>query len=264
MQPPEKARVRNHPHIPSLEHRRPLSSSWIGTTLPMLTLTVALVGLARSAAFAGPSTTVSGPSASAASSTLRVLIRVDIGAAEKHLRMAELMRSVQAIWRPYAVIVFLDTADPGRTGYDDEIQLVVSARVGSSATGAPSLGWMTFVAPGQPASFVTVSIASARNLIAGSSWMGRPFERLPLTLSQQFVTRAVSWSAAHEIGHYLLRTSRHSKSGLMRSRLTAPEVLRNEKRLIQLERQEVEVLRLRATRAGAAPKPLLEPPVEAP
>jgi hypothetical protein len=178
--------------------------------------------------------------------------------------MAELTRSVQAIWKPHAVIVFVDTADPGGTGYDDEIELVVSERVGSSVTGAPSLGWITFVAPGQPASFVTVSIATARNLIARSSWLGRPFERLPVKLSQQFVTRAISWSAAHEIGHYLLRTSRHSKSGLMRGRLTGPEVMWNEKRSIQLDPQEVEVLRLRATRTGPGPHPLLESPSEEP
>jgi len=195
---------------------------------------------------------------------LHVLIRIDTRAAEKHVRVAELTRSVQAIWKSHALIVFVDTAIPGGTGYDDEIELVVSEHVGSSVTGAPSLGWITFVAPGQPAGFVTVSIATARNLIARSSWMGRSFERLPITLSQQFVTRAISWSAAHEIGHYLLRTSRHSKSGLMRGRLTAPEVMWNERRSIQLEPQQVEVLRRRATRAGPGPDSFLEPPGEEP
>ena len=141
------------------------------------------------------------------------------------------MRTVRAIWKPYADIVFADTADLGGDGYDDELQLVVSERPGSAASGASALGWITFVAPGRPANFVTVSVATARTLMARDSWMGRRFDQLPPALRQQFVTRAVSWSAAHEIGHYLLRTSAHSAGGLMKAQLTAAEVMRNDRRV---------------------------------
>jgi hypothetical protein len=148
-------------------------------------------------------------------------------------------------------------------GYDDEIRLVVSERPGSSVSGAPSLGWITFVAPGQPVNFMTVSVATARNLMTRSIWMGRRFEQLPLKLSQSFVMRAISWSAAHEIGHYVLRTSAHSSRGLMKGHLTASEVIWNERGLVQLNQQEVEVLRLRAAGVGPAMQ-LLEAPSEEP
>ena len=115
-----------------------------------------------------------------------MLVRVDTRAVEKHLRVADLMRTVRAIWKPYADIVFADTADLVGDGYDDEIQLVVSERPGSAASGASALGWITFVAPGRPANFVTVSVATARNLMAGESWMGRRFDQLPPALRQQF------------------------------------------------------------------------------
>ena len=209
-------------------------------------------------------TALTRPSPAAASPALRVRVVVDTRAAEKLVPFADLMRNVRAIWKPYADIVFADRAEPAVAGYDDEIELVVSARPGSSLSGGSSLGWITFIAPGQPASFATVSVATARNLMARSKWMGRPFGQLPLIVSQGFVTRAVSWSAAHEIGHYLLRSSRHSRSGLMKAELTASEILWNERNLVKLEPQEVEVLRLRTTRAGLATNPLLEAPVDEP
>jgi hypothetical protein len=237
-----------------------LSSTWIGASLPMIA--AALVCLAGSASSETLSATVSGPFA-AAPSGLRVLVRVDTRAAEKHVRVVDLMRNVQTIWKPYVAIVFADSSDPSAEGYDDEIQLVVSGRPGSSVSGASSLGWITFVAPGQPVSFMTVSVATASNLMAHSSWIGRRFEQLPLKLSQSFVTRAISWSAAHEIGHYVLRTSGHSRSGLMKGQLTAAEVMWNERGLVQLDPQDVEILRVRAAGAGPA-RQLLEAPSEEP
>ena len=221
---------------------------------------LALAFLVRSSAAAETiSATSSAPPASAASSTLRVLVRVDTHAAVQHVRLPELIRNVQAIWKPYADIVFADIADLAGDGYDDEISLVVAEPPGSAASGASALGWITFVSPGQPANVVTVSVATARNLMSRSSWMGLRFERLPMDLRQQLVTRAVGWSAAHEIGHYLLRTGTHSKGGLMEAELTALDVMRNDRKWVQLAPGEVEILRRRASRtpllADTAPPP---------
>jgi len=250
----------NHVRVASVDLRRWLSSTWIRASLPMIA--AALVCFAESAPTETRSATVSGP-LTATPSGLRLLVRIDTRAAEKLVRVADLMRNVLAIWKPYVAIVFADSSEPGGEGYDDEIQLVVSGRPGSAVSRASALGWITFVSPGQPVSFMTVSVATARNLMAHSSWLGRRFEQLPLQLSQSFVARAISWSAAHEIGHYLLRTRGHSRSGLMKSQLSAAEVMWNERGLVQLDPQEVEILRLRA--AGAGPtRQLFEAPSEEP
>jgi hypothetical protein len=209
----------------------------------MVVAALALAFLARSA-------TPAAPPAPAVSSALRVLVRIDTHNAEKHVRLADLIRDVRAIWTPYVDIVFADTADLGGDGYDDELQLVMSERPGSDVSGASALGWIVFVAPGRPANVVTVSVATARKLMAGESWMGRRFDDLPPPLRQQWITRAISWSAAHEIGHYLLRTKAHSGDGLMKAQLTALEVIRNDRAWIQLQPHEVEVLRRRASHDG--------------
>lgn len=204
------------------------------------------------------------PAASVASSVLRVRVRVDTRAADRYVRLADLMDTVRAIWKPYADIVFADTADLGGDGYDEELQLVVSGRPGSAASGASALGWITFAAPGRPADFVTVSVATAQTLMARNSWMGRRFELLPPALRQQLVTRAVSWSAAHEIGHYLLRTDQHTPDGLMKAQLTAADVMQNGRQWVRLDPRDAETLRARAARAGLQTKLLLEPPADEP
>jgi hypothetical protein len=177
-------------------------------------------------------------------------VRVDTHAAEHHVRLADLMRNVRAIWKPYADIVFADTADLASDGYDDELQLVVSERPGSAKSGAAALGWITFLRPGRPENVVTVSVATARHLMSGESWMGRRFDELPAVLRQQFVTRAISWSVAHEIGHYLLRTKEHSADGLMKGQLAALEVMQNGRTWVQLEPQHAEIVRRRASHDG--------------
>jgi hypothetical protein len=211
-------------------------------------------------AFLAGSAPPSAPPAPTGSSALRVLVRVDSHMAEDHVRLADLMREVRAIWKPYVDIVFADTADIVGDGYDDELQLVVSERPGSTVSGAAALGWITFIAPGTPANVVTVSVASARKLMAGETWMGRRYGDLPPSLRQQFVTRAISWSAAHEIGHYLLRSKGHSADGLMKAQLAAFDVMRNDRWWVQLEPREVEILRRRAARDGLVTRLRLDEP----
>ena len=127
---------------------------------------------------------------------------------------------------------------------------MVTERAQFDAAGAPALGWISFVKPGQPLNLITVSVAAARTLMAHEAWMGRPFRQLPAFIQQELIARAVSWSVAHEIGHYLLRTSGHSRVGLMRAQLRASEVMRKDRRSIRLEPADIERLRERASLAG--------------
>ena len=51
-----------------------------------------------------------------------------------------------------------------------------------------------------------------------------PFERLPSILYDLFLARALGRALAHEIGHYLLGTSRHTARGLMRAHFSPLEL----------------------------------------
>ena len=63
------------------------------------------------------------------------------------------------------------------------------------------------------------------------------------------MTRTLSRSAAHEIGHYLLRSGAHAPRGLMRERMTVEEIMDDAPALYRLLPGEIASLHQR--RAGA-------------
>lgn len=174
---------------------------------------------------------------------------MDIQAAARQVPVADLTREVQAIWTPYADIVFADSTDRVDSRFDDELELVVSDRPRAGASNAAALGWISFPAPGRPASVVTVSAAAARGLLDRGSWLGRGVNQLPLALQRQFVARAIARSAAHEIGHYLLRSSAHT-DGLMRAQLTVSDIMAGGTSRFRLLADEAARLQRRAAVTG--------------
>jgi len=96
-------------------------------------------------------------------------------------------------------------------------------------------------------------------------WLGRPIDTLPPALRQRFVTRALSRSTAHEIGHYLLRSSAHAVRGLMRERMTIEEIMDDAPALNRLLPAEIAALDQRLAGALAeAPAPDPRPDVVPP
>jgi len=122
------------------------------------------------------------------------------------------------IWSRYRVVV--DRTLP--CGSAPEEATVLTVRTGRSpiphTLGTPvALGAITFADDGTPYSIVTVffdlllrSLGLARIGDAGE-------DRWPAELRQRVVGRALGRVIAHEIGHYLLASRRHSSNGLMRA-----------------------------------------------
>jgi hypothetical protein len=211
----------------------------------------AMVAAAFALAFLAGSAPASLPppaSGAVGPSRLRVQVRLDMRAAGQLVHIAALMDTVRSIWRPYADITFADVAEANLQGFDETVHLIVSDRAPAASPGRPPLGWITFIAPGEPGDFVTVSVAAVRSVMTREKWLGMQVDQLPPGLRQEFVTRMVSWSAAHELGHYLLRSGAHSSTGLMREQLSAEEVMRNDRTAQRLEARQVELLRDRAAR----------------
>jgi hypothetical protein len=194
---------------------------------------------------------------------LRVLVSIDPRGAGHSPWIQDVVDQVREIWRPYLDIDFADagTGDPP-TGYDDELTLLIVDRLqaqddlpqGQELSGSSNeapLGWIRFVA-GRPERTITVSVAAARGLMSSGYWLGRRMDELPLPLQRRFVTHALGRSAAHEIGHYLLRSSAHAPDGLMRQRMTAAEIMEEGVRFFRLRTSEVSVLERRVPRALAS------------
>jgi hypothetical protein len=203
--------------------------------------------------------------AAAPAPRLRVLVRIDPRGAGKGFKLPDVVDQVREIWRPYIDIDFADVGTgialtaSGLRGYDDELTLLIidrlqgqddrlAAQESSGSSNEAALGWTRFVA-GRPESTITVSVAAVRSLMSRGRWLGRQIDELPLPLQRQFVTHALSRSAAHEIGHYLLRSSAHAPDGLMRARMTAPEIMEDDLSVFRLRTIEVGVLERRAPHA---------------
>jgi hypothetical protein len=80
-----------------------------------------------------------------------------------------------------------------------------------------ALGALRFTAAGAPTPAITVFVTDIEQCIAGAHVLGAPEWRWPLRLRDEVFGRVLGRVLAHEIGHYLLRSPRHTRDGLMRS-----------------------------------------------
>ena len=157
---------------------------------------------------------------------LRVLVSVDLQTANNGVHVSEVMNDVRAIWMPYLDLEFDGKDSIGNTPYDDQVRVAIVDRPKPGRSlDAASLGWIDFRAPGKPSNTVTVSTVVITNLLADGRWGGRPIRDFPPNFRARFVKQALARGIAHELGHYLLRSSAHASDGLMRPRLTVFDMI---------------------------------------
>jgi hypothetical protein len=113
------------------------------------------------------------------------------------------------------------------------------------ATSESALGWVPFV-EGRARHVVFLRVDRARLMVNALSPGTRPDG-----LTELLVAKLLGRSLAHELGHVLLNIRSHEKSGLMRARYHASEVLSIPTPAYTLN--AVERARLFARRAGAPP-----------
>lgn len=131
-------------------------------------------------------------------------------------------QDIARIWRPAADVI-VTAEGPAGLFARDQVRLVLTAR-SLPDEDAAGIGWVAFV-DGQPQPVLTVSLAAVSRLLVSGTWSGRPFANLPARAATLFMRRAVARAAAHELGHYLLRTKDHARRGLMRAVFTVEEIM---------------------------------------
>lgn len=148
----------------------------------------------------------------------------------------EIAAGIRRIWRKHVDVVVTSRGDFSG-GVSGELRLVMTNRMlrDSDSSG---LGWIEFV-NGRPQSTITISVAAVRALMRSGSWRGKPFEQLPQIAGRHFVRRAIMRAAAHEVGHYVLRTRVHARSGLMRPTFTIDEIMDGRSQLERLEPADI-------------------------
>jgi hypothetical protein len=170
---------------------------------------------------------------------LRIEVEPDVTLDATDLRV--IASEVRAIWAPVLDVAVTTGSASARLVAVDSIPLVITNRTLDSRENT-GLGWISFV-DGEPQPSITVSMAAAVRLMEGGRWRGVQFGELPRRASSMFLQRALGRAAAHEVGHYLLRTKNHSRRGLMRAVFTIDEIMDTRRSLDRLDPDDIAKLR---------------------
>lgn len=192
---------------------------------------------------------------------LHLLVRVDAGPAIKPSVIAGIAAEVRSVWKPYGVdVTFVSTASPLTGEPSEEIRLVITDHVlpvSRRRSEVAGIGWIEFVGPEQPSPAITVSTTAALKLSEQAIWAGTSLDLLPARVRDQFLVHALGRAAAHEIGHYLLRSTVHARDGLMRPQFSTQEIMDDHPTRFRLEPAQVDMLNRRqpgATLQAALPE----------
>ena len=170
---------------------------------------------------------------------LQVEVEGDIALDAADLRV--IASEVRSIWAPLIDIAVTIGPASTRLVAVDSLSLVITNRILDTAENT-GLGWIEFV-NGEPQPAITVSITAASRLLEGGRWRGVQFSALPPRASHLFLQRAIAHAAAHEVGHYVLRSRNHSRRGLMRAVFTVDQIMDGRQSLTRLEPEQVAKLR---------------------
>lgn len=100
------------------------------------------------------------------------------------------------------------------------------------------LGSITFVNE-EPEPAIEMFPNAIAALVSTIEFFGRPVKSWPTGFSDAVLGRVLGRALAHEIGHFLLRTTRHSPQGLMRAQQPARELVDPDRRGFALSSDEV-------------------------
>jgi len=179
-------------------------------------LLVMLAGAARLAPPAAHGATASSCCAVDSPRVVRLMVR-------NHSRFSEadlggVLDLVNRIWRPYGIDV-----ERG-TGPDAVSVVLASGRdLAPQDQSVPVLG-ITLFARGHALPFISLSLAAAEALAAGGDIGVIPFRAQSPERRDAILRRMLGVALAHEMGHLLLDTTRHSSTGLLKAGLSTREL----------------------------------------
>jgi hypothetical protein len=158
-----------------------------------------------------------------------------------HLNAAPIIEEVDRIWTSQGIRLSWDIGTTGmQASKPSDVDLwvhLLDTREYRSAkhSGPPILGTVRF-SKGQPLQLIRVSVAAAIALLRNQFLRGNDtfYEALPA--HTRILERVIARTIAHEIGHVVLRTSEHSYAGLMRARISGPELMADDDASFALER----------------------------
>jgi hypothetical protein len=123
------------------------------------------------------------------------------------------------VWAPYGVVVQPAPKAPCGWTPDNVTALTVVPKPsvpGTWSSRNQAFGSIRFDAAGAPSNDLFLYVDDVQRFVDSMEMFGLSAARWPPNLRDVVVGRALGRALAHEIGHYVLRSTRHSAAGLMR------------------------------------------------
>ena len=141
---------------------------------------------------------------------LRVETHVSWGPVEWKLLTDE----VDRIWLPYGLTLCWTQRSNPCAGWGVRLTVAVADDLPTSPSLRPVVGRIQFYANG-PSTDIALSVKAARGLVAQVDLGDRRLDQWPTNTWSERVPRVLGRALAHEIGHYVLQSRDHARTGLM-------------------------------------------------
>jgi hypothetical protein len=159
---------------------------------------------------------------------------------------------IAAIWSPHGVVVI---ADSGQSS-SDGVVVRVAVEPRPSSVGRPwggPLASIRFDQAGMPVPVITLHLATLVEMIGRAGIPGAGGDGWPAILRERAIGRAVGRVLAHELGHFLLRSRGHARSGLMRPVQTTADLVGPERARFALSAPDAARLSVVESNGGGTP-----------
>jgi hypothetical protein len=164
-----------------------------------------------------------------------------------------LTREVEGLWERYGLSLCWGEGTKGCVGWQVRLRVLVAEDLppsGEITVGAkPIVGRIIFDADG-PGTDIALSVRTARALAARARLGGRPLGGWPTTTVEHFVPRVVGRALAHEVGHYVLGSRSHTRTGLMAGSFRPDDVTLGEASRFRLSEAEATAVRVQCLAGG--------------
>jgi hypothetical protein len=154
----------------------------------------------------------------------------DPNAARPHMEdvppMTVNLTEAGAVWNDAGITLSWRVVVGGRPEYSATPHVVINDDPGRTPKGGQTpIGWVEFHRPDDPDQEIHVSRGNGMKLLRQSAGLGRSVERMPPSEINTLLGRMLGRALAHELGHFLLRSSNHTTAGLMRAGRAVREFL---------------------------------------
>jgi hypothetical protein len=130
----------------------------------------------------------------------------------------ETLNEAGAVWHDAGITLAWRVAVGARPEYSTTPHVVINDAGGPKPPGGElPIGWVEFHRPDDPDQEIHISRRNGLRLLRTAAGFGAALDRLPQAQVNFALGRMLGRALAHELGHFLLRSSLHTGDGLMRS-----------------------------------------------